>query len=45
VVLLTDLLLGTGAVPPLIRDAILLLGCVVALVASVVLPGRRQDSR
>jgi hypothetical protein len=45
VVLLAALLLDTGTVPPLVGGAILFLGCVVALVASVVLAGRRQRSR
>jgi hypothetical protein len=45
VVVLTGLLLGTGAVRPLTGGAILVLGCDVVLLASVVLAGRRHRSR
>jgi hypothetical protein len=41
VVALTGLLTGSGAVRPLLGGAILFLGCIVVLVASVVLSGRR----
>jgi hypothetical protein len=42
VVVLTGLLLETGAVRPLTGGAILFLGCDVVLLASVVLAGRRH---
>jgi heme A synthase len=42
VVSLTGLLTRYDAVPPLIGGAILFLGCIVVLVASVVLYGRRH---
>jgi uncharacterized membrane protein YhaH (DUF805 family) len=45
VVSLTALLTGSGAVRPLFGGAILFLGCVVVLVASVALAGRRQRDR
>ena len=45
VVSLTGLLTGSGAVRPLFGGAILFLGCIVALVASVVLAGRRLRDR
>ncbi len=45
VVSLTGLLTGSGAVPPLSGGAILFLGCIVVLVASVVLSGRRHRDR
>ena len=41
VVSLTGLLTGSGAVRPLFGGAILFLGCIVVLVASVVLAGRQ----
>jgi hypothetical protein len=45
VVSLTGLLTGSGAVRPLFGGAILFLGCIVVLVASVVLAGRRHRDR
>ena len=42
VVSLTGLLTGSGAVPPLFGGAILFLGCIVVLVASVAVAGRRH---
>jgi hypothetical protein len=42
VVLLTDLLTTSGAVRPLVGGALLFIGCLVALVASVALHARRQ---
>ena len=45
VVLLTGLLLEAGAVQPLIGGAVLFLGCVVVLLASVVLSVRRHRFR
>jgi hypothetical protein len=45
VVSLTGLLTGSGAVQPLFGGAILFLGCIAALVASVVLSGRRHRDR
>ena len=45
VVLLTGLLTGSGAVPPLLGGAILFLGCIVVLVASVAVYGRRHRDR
>ena len=41
VVSLAGLLTGSGAVPPLVGGAILFFGCIVVLVASVVLAGLR----
>jgi hypothetical protein len=41
VVSLTGLLTESGAVPPLLGGTILFLGCIVILVARVVLSGRR----
>ena len=41
VVALTGLLTGSGAVRPLFGGTVLFLGCIVVLVASVVLAGRR----
>ena len=45
VVSLTGLLTGSGAVPPLLGGAILFLGCIVVLVASVAAYGRRHRDR
>jgi hypothetical protein len=45
VVSLAGLLMGSGTVPPLFGGAILFLGCIVVLVASVVLYGRRHRDR
>jgi len=45
VVTLTGLLTGSGAAPSLVGGAILFLGCIVVLVASVVLAGRRHRDR
>jgi hypothetical protein len=45
VVALAGLLTGSGAAPPLVGGAILFLGCIVVLVASVVLAGRRHRDR
>jgi len=45
VVSLTGVLMGPGAVPPLVGGAILFLGCIAVLVASVVLAGRRHRDR
>jgi hypothetical protein len=45
VVALTGLLTGSGAVRPLLGGAILFLGCIVVLVASVVLSARRHRDR
>ena len=45
VVSLTGLLTGSGAVRSLLGGAILLLGCIVVLVASVVLSARRHRDR
>lgn len=45
VVSLAGSLTRSGAVSPLFGGAILFLGCVVVLVASVALAGRRQCSR
>ena len=42
IVSLTGLLTGSGAVRPLFGGAILFLGCIVVLVASVVVYGRRH---
>jgi hypothetical protein len=42
VVSLTGLLTGSGAAPPLLAGAILFLGCIVVLVASVAVYGRRH---
>ena len=42
VVSLTGLLTGSGVVPPLVGGAVLFLGCIVVLVASVLLTGRRH---
>jgi hypothetical protein len=42
VVSLSGLLTGSGAVPPLLGGAILFLGCIVVLVASVAVAGRRH---
>jgi uncharacterized membrane protein YhaH (DUF805 family) len=42
---LTGLLTGSGAVPPLLGGAILFLGCIVVLVASVAVYGRRNRDR
>ena len=42
VVSLTGLLTGSGAAPPLLGGAILFLGCIVVLVASVGVYGRRH---
>jgi len=42
VVSLTGLLTGSGAAPPLLGGAILFLGCIVVLVASVAVYGRRH---
>jgi hypothetical protein len=45
VVSLTGLLTGSGAVPPLLGGTLLFLGCIIVLVASVVLSGRRHRDR
>jgi hypothetical protein len=45
VVSLTGLLTGSGAVPPLLGGAILFLGCIAVLVASVAVYGRRHRDR
>jgi hypothetical protein len=45
VVSLTGLLTGSGAVPPLLGGAILFLGCIFVLVASVGVYGRRNRDR
>jgi hypothetical protein len=45
VVLLIGVLVGTGAVPPLTAGALLFLGCVVVLLASIVLSVRRHRFR
>ncbi len=45
VVSLTGWLTGRGAVPPLVGGAILLLGCIVVLVGSVVLSARAYRAR
>ncbi|HWY72926.1 MAG TPA: hypothetical protein VNW98_04735 [Burkholderiaceae bacterium] len=45
VVSVTAWLKGHGVVPPLVGGAILLLGCLVVLVASVVLSARRHRAR
>ena len=45
VVSLTGLLTTSGAVQPLLGGAILFLGCIAVLLASVVLPGRRLRER
>jgi len=45
IVLLTALLTGSGAVPPLFGGALLFLGCAVVLLASVVLYGWRHRDR
>ena len=45
VVSLTGSLTASGAVRPLLGGAILFLGCIVVLVASVVLAGRRHRDR
>ena len=45
VVSLTGLLTGSGAVPPLLGGAFLFLGCIVVLVASVAVYGRRHRDR
>jgi uncharacterized membrane protein YhaH (DUF805 family) len=45
VVSLTGVLTGSGAVPPLFGGAFLFLGCIVVLVASVVLSVRRHRDR
>jgi hypothetical protein len=45
VVSLTGLLIGSGAVRPLFGGTILFLGCIVVLVASVAVYGRRQRDR
>jgi uncharacterized membrane protein YhaH (DUF805 family) len=45
VVSLTGLLTGSGAVRPLFGGAILFLGCIVVLVASVAVYGRRHRDR
>jgi hypothetical protein len=42
VVSLTGLLTGSGAVPPLLGGAALFVGCILVLVASVVLASRRS---
>ena len=42
VVSLSGLLTGSGVVPPLLGGAILFLGCIVVLVASVAVAGRRH---
>jgi hypothetical protein len=42
VVSLTGLLTGSGAVPALLGGAFLFLGCIVVLVASVAVYGRRH---
>jgi hypothetical protein len=45
VVSITAWLKGTGVVPPLVGGAILFLGCIFVLVASVVLSARRHRVR
>jgi uncharacterized membrane protein YhaH (DUF805 family) len=45
VVSLTGLLTGSGAVRPLFGGAILFLGCIAVLVASVMLSARRHRDR
>jgi hypothetical protein len=45
VVSLTGLLTGSGAVPSLLGGAILFFGCIVVLVASVAVYGRRHRDR
>lgn len=45
VVSLTGFLTRSNAVPPLVGGAVLFLGCVVVLVASVVHAGRRYRNR
>jgi uncharacterized membrane protein YhaH (DUF805 family) len=45
VVSLTGLLIESGAVRPLLGGTILFLGCIVVLVASVVLASRRHRDR
>ena len=45
VVSLTGLLTGSGAVLPLLGGAILFLGCIVVLVASVAVYGQRHRDR
>ena len=45
VVSLAGLLTRAGAVPPLFGGVILFLGCIVVLVASVVIAGRRPRDR
>jgi hypothetical protein len=45
VVSLTGLLTGSGAVRPLFGGAILFLGCIVVLVASVAVYARRHRNR
>ena len=45
VVSLTGLLITSGVVPPLVGGAILFLGCIAVLVASVLLAGRRHRDR
>jgi uncharacterized membrane protein YhaH (DUF805 family) len=45
VVALTGLLTDSGAVQPLLGGALLFLGCLVVLVASVALHARRQRNR
>jgi uncharacterized membrane protein YhaH (DUF805 family) len=45
VVSLTGLLMGSGAVPALLGGAVLFLGCIVVLVASVAVYGRRNRDR
>ncbi len=45
VVSLTGLLTGSGAVRPLVGGALLFLGCIVLLVASVAFYGRRHRGR
>ena len=45
VVSLTGWLTGRGAVPPLVGGAILLLGCIVVLMGSVVLSARAYRVR
>ena len=45
VVSLTGLLTGSGAVRPLFGGALLFLGCIVVLVASVAFYGRRRRDR
>ena len=45
VVALTALLMGSDVMPPLFGGAVLLIGCVVVLVASVAVYGQRQRDR